>query len=269
MRCLLMRLHVMDLLCILARTVASSLEMYLSRFSKSSPCNRKIPLNILEKSPLRFFFATTSGTVAASFLLASPTTPLSSAIIIPFQIALLNWKRIANQSSISKSNMQRRIKNQNQIWKITKNCGRENLESRNQPWLFRSLRRRKRGKVMMKVDKEEKSVRATQTQSFDRWWRERESIGDGVRVSREKGWRRGRASSSKMGLCFFSRFPSSWFFFFLVLFFSHANIQLDAPQGFQRGAGSHGEWGPHRTTDPLLWIARPTPTPALQTALAY
>lgn len=262
MRCLLMRLHVMDLLCILASTVASSLEMYLSRFSKSSRCNRKIPLNILEKSPLRFFFATTSGTVAASFLSASPTTPLSSAIIIPFQIALLNWKRIANQSLISKSKMQRRIKNQNQIWKITKSCGRENLESRSQPWLFRSLRRRERGKVMMKVDKEEKSVKATQTQSFDRWWKKRVSPME-WECRGKKGWRRERASSSKMGLCFLSSF-----FFGFIFFIRKYPIRRTA--GLQRRAGWHGEWGPHWTTYSLLWrSARPTPTPALQTALAY
>lgn len=224
MRCLLMRLHVMDLLCILARTVASSLEMYLSRFSKSSPCNRKIPLNILEKSPLRFFFATTSGTVAASFLSASPTTPLSSAIIIPFQIALLNWKWIANQSSISKSNMQRWINNQNQIWKITKNCGRENLESRNQPWLFRSWRRRKRGKVMMKVDKEEKSVRATQTQSFDRWWREKreyrrwsESI-EGKRMKERKGVLFKNGALLFFSFSFFLLY--FWFYFFYTQIFN-------------------------------------------------
>lgn len=67
-----------DLRFIRASTVASSLEMCCSRFSKSSPCNLKIPFQIREMSPLLFFVTT-----AASFFAVSLSAAPSSVAIRP------------------------------------------------------------------------------------------------------------------------------------------------------------------------------------------
>ena len=71
-----------DLLFILVMTWASSLEMYWSLFSKSSPCNLNIPFQIRNKKPLFFFFPLPEGLVppVVSFISPSPTALSSSAI---------------------------------------------------------------------------------------------------------------------------------------------------------------------------------------------
>lgn len=77
-RCLVSLLQVCDLLFILARTAASSLEMYCNLFSKSSLFNLKIPFQIREMIPLRFFPTTAEEAAESLFSLSVPL--LSSAI---------------------------------------------------------------------------------------------------------------------------------------------------------------------------------------------
>lgn len=83
-------LQVYDLRFNLATTAASSLEMYCNLFSKSSPCNLKIPFQTRERIPRRcvFFLSLPSAVAAAAVLvvasLFSPSPiPLSSAIFSP------------------------------------------------------------------------------------------------------------------------------------------------------------------------------------------
>lgn len=72
-----------DLLAILDITWASSLEMYWSLFSKSSPCNLNILFQIRDKKPLRFFFPLPEGLVPPFSFFSPSSTTLS--FVIPCQ----------------------------------------------------------------------------------------------------------------------------------------------------------------------------------------
>lgn len=92
MRFLIKFLLVIDLRFILFRTVASSLEIFLSLFSKSSPLTLNIPFQIRDNNPLRFVFffspeAAAEGTTAESFFSLPLSTTVPSCSFSPTAIS--------------------------------------------------------------------------------------------------------------------------------------------------------------------------------------